>query len=221
MARCGAVFFVQQGEGTMRRAVRCAVALVVLAGVSGCAQWQSTHTERSAVEMQLLSTAVDRAVGKLDMKSLEGRKVFLDSERFEAVDQGYALGELEAAIREVGAGTVEREQAGAVLDVRSAVLANDHAESILGIPSLPVSIPGLGGFETPQLALWGRISQTGEAKFGLTGSDGATGMFMATRGHGRAYFNRYTLLIFIKWNTSDIPERRTGAFWGLFPSVAR
>ena len=205
----------------MRTMLQCGMIAVLAATTTGCVQWNHTRTARTAVEMQLLSTAADRAVGQMNLQKLKGKSVFVDAGQFSAVDKEYALAEIHAALLDAGARLAAADQAEVVAEVRSAVLANDHSKSLIGLPSLPIVIPGAGSFETPEMAIWSNIKQTGIAKFGIAGRDAATNeAAAATRGYGHAYYNRYTLLFLINWSTSDIPERRKGAFWGLFPSVA-
>jgi Family of unknown function (DUF6655) len=208
------------GDG-MAKKFFLGLALIVMVFTTGCAQWFETHTKRSAVEEQLLSTSADRAVLQMKLEPLDGRTVYLDTSRFESIDKGYAIAEITSGILDAGAKIVEKKKAQFIIELRSAVLANDHARSIVGLPSIPLALPGLGGFMTPEIALWRRMRQRGWAKFGLTAREAVSGkMLLRTSGYGRSYFKRFGLLFIFTWKTSDIPERRRGAFWGLLPMIS-
>ena len=197
----------------------CCAAAVCLA--SGCANWEETHTERSAVELMLLSTAARNAAAKLKLDALEGRKVSVDAANFKSTDREYALSCIRERLLKAGALLTSSYNAEVIVEARSGALNNDHDYVMIGIPAIPIGIPGLGNTETPEVALWGMMSQTGWATLALAAYEKDSGRLIAdTSAFGTAYYNRYTLLFLITWPTSDIPERSRGALWGLFPTVA-
>ena len=203
-----------------RVAAVCCAAAVCLA--SGCANWEESHTERSAVELMLLSTAARNAGAKLNLDAVvKGRKVRVDTANFKSTDREYAISCIRERLLAEGALLTSAGDAEIVVEARSGVLNNDHDHAIIGIPAIPVGIPGVGSTEIPELALWGKMSQIAWASFALAAYEKDSGRMIAdARAHGTAYYNRYTLLFLITWSTSDIPERRRGAFRGLFPTVA-
>jgi len=199
-------------------AICCATAVCL---ASGCANWAETHTERSAVELMLLSTAARNAAAKLKLDALEGRKVCVDAVNFKSSDREYALSCIRERLLKEGALLAPFYEADVIVEARSGALNNDHDYVMIGIPAIPIGIPGMGNTEIPEFTLWGMMSQTGWATFALVAYEKDSGQLIAeTSAFGTAYYNRYTLLFLITWSTSDIPERRRGAFRGLFPSVA-
>ena len=187
------------------------IGIVVLGGCMGSPR--VTDPKRTAVEQLLLSTAAERALVAVDLKALEGKKVFLDASGFEGYDGAYALGQIKTLLGKQGAFVVEdRKQAEVVAEVTAGALAIDRSDSLLGIPPIPVPVPNVGSFETPEVAFFKTIKQTGVAKFAVTAYDPATGKQVLTSGpdSGTAYHNYHCMFFFFKFNRTDIPEKKRG-----------
>jgi len=185
--------------------------LLAFAGLvsGGCSVARKTDTARTAVEQLLLSTATDRAMGNLACDALKGRKAFLDVSNLEAYDKGYVTGTLRDTLGARGVRLVaDAKQADVIIEARSGALAIDGSEFLLGIPALPIPIPGAGVVQTPELAIFKRVSQEGVAKFALSSRQKETCEQILSTGPltGDAYYNRFTIL-FIQWKSTDIPEK--------------
>jgi len=82
--------------------------------------------------------------------------------------------------------------------------AIDDAESLIGMPSIP--IPGAGGISTPELALFSLISQYGRADINLMGIEKDTGksIFLTQGVPRQSYYKRWSLFFFFKWKTTNL-----------------
>lgn len=188
----------------------CGLLLTVGPLLAGCSLGRKTDTARTAIEQLLLSTAADRALGGVECKELKGRKVFLDVSNLEAYDKGYVIGSLRDQLGECGVRLVaDAKEADVILEARSGALAIDGSEFLLGIPSLPIPVPGAGVLQTPELAFFKKVNQQGVAKFAMNSRDKQTGKQVHSTGPlaGTAYYNRFTIL-FIQWKSTDIPEKQ-------------
>lgn len=198
------------------RMTMCAPGALLILSLSGCVDMRTTDTSRTAVEQLLLSTAADRALRYPSFDKLKGIKVFLDATNLEATDKGYVI----AALRDrVGASggilVADVKEADAVLEVGSGALANDRSDTLIGVPSLPVPIPGMGLLQTPEIAVFKKTKQQGEAKLILQARDLKTGKQTLSTGPqaGHCYYSRWKVLFFISFKTTDIPEKRRRRLW--------
>lgn len=183
----------------MRRSSRL---LLLLACLGGCVGGiRETTSPRSATEMLLVSTAAYRAVMEYDATPLEGRRVYLDLSNFESIDKGY----VQSALRDLlsGAGALLMEQAepsggepGAdvIVEVRNGALGIYDGEFTLGLPSLPVTVPGLTtALVSPPLYIFRRDTAQGWAKFQIWALDRRTRRYIS-RSHelwGSSYYNQW------------------------------
>jgi Family of unknown function (DUF6655) len=126
--------------------VRLAVALAALASaaLAGCQGGiRSTTTERTATEMLLVSTAAERAMLRLDVLALAGRRVACDFTYLVAIDSRYVQSGLRQRLAEAEAILVSLDDdPDVVLEVRCAGLGTHTGDFDLGIPPLPVTVPG-------------------------------------------------------------------------------
>ncbi|MCC5806906.1 MAG: hypothetical protein JJU00_11320 [Opitutales bacterium] len=177
---------------------------------SGCTSSSHTHPPRTAIEQLLLSTAVDNALKGTRIPDLEGERVYVDDSMLESYDSGYVIGSIRALLSENGARLQsDRADATLIVEARSGALGMDVADSLLGIPSIPIIIPGAGTSEFPELVIYGSNKQQAVSKIALLGyyADG-TNAFSTEPLVGTAYFNQYKFLLLLQINFTDIPERR-------------
>jgi hypothetical protein len=181
---------------------RSSLLLLPLAGLIGCVgAIRETTSPRTATEMLLVSTAAYRAVMSYDARPLEGRRVYLDVSHFESIDRGY----VESAMRDLlsGAGALLVDEveptggaAGAdvIVEVRNGALGIYDGEFTLGLPSLPVTVPGLTtALVSPPLYIFRRDTAQGWAKFQIWAWDRRTRKYLS-RSHelwGSTYYNQW------------------------------
>lgn len=176
--------------------------------ISGCATASKTNTPRSATEQLLLSQAVDRAMGDVFFDFCRGRKVYLDPSAMVCVDKEYCVASLQSVLVQAGARLSDAKDAEIIIVPRVGALGTDAEDFLLGLPSLPIVVPGAGAMETPEIALFKMDTQTAQAKIRLMVYNAKTKKHIATQSvYGDAYFRVYTILFIISLDTSDLPEK--------------
>ena len=138
------------------RVLLCGIMLLV-----GCTTIRETQPPRTATEQLMLSRSVTMAIGQLDLSKLNGKTVYIDITYFKSYDQEFVLGEFNAQLRKEGAIVTSLEDATIVVEIRSGGLGINRKDTVFGIPSLPIPIPGAGIFTTPELAFLKESKQLG------------------------------------------------------------
>jgi len=189
-----------------------------LAGVMllllGCSDTRLTHPRRTATEIYLLSTAVERALKPLSGEMLRGRLVFLDDKFVPSDDDHkYLTATSRAKLLAGGARlTSTRDEAEIIVEVRTPGVGIDHTKFLVGIPGLPIGqlmtaagIPA-GTVSTPELALVRNEKQWGTAGAAYVAYWRDTGEVIASSGPhiGRSYREDWTIFGFSK-TISNIP----------------
>ncbi len=118
---------------------RVCILLVVFMLPGGCSSRLVTNTSRSAIEQMLLTGAVDKAMTKLRLPEVAGKKVYVDFSRLQAVDAGYVQVAVRARLAELGAVLVDKpERAELTAEVASGALGTEYKNAVVGLPALPV-----------------------------------------------------------------------------------
>ena len=193
------------------RYVAMLAGLVMAWTVCGCATPRQTDTSRTAIERLLLSTAADRAAEALDVAALAGKKAFLDVSQLEANDKGYAVGCVRDSLGRQGVRLVsDRKEAEVIIEARAGAMDTDTAAFFIGVPSIPLVIPGAGSVHTPELSVIKRAKQYATAKIALNTVSPKTGEQLHSTGpqRGQAYFTRWTFFLLVMFHTSDVPETK-------------
>jgi len=181
-----------------------AAALAVVAATStGCVGTiRDTTTARTATEMLLISTAAERAIATYETKHLKGRRVFIDDSKFESVDKSYVMSALRDRLAGDGvllvdavASTEGQKDSGAerVVEVRSGSLGIYDGDFVLGVPAMPIAVPGAFSVQTPALYVFRRFSQKGWAKLQFWTYDPARRRHVHRSGDlwGSSYYNQW------------------------------
>jgi hypothetical protein len=211
----------------------------VLAGVigilctGGCMGTpRTTDPTKTALEQLLVSTAVDRALEGLDLAKLANKKVFLNTNDIQYVNNMmhaienfsdktyaienfnnkiYAIGLVSVLLGKQGAFMVEDEKdAEIIIVITSGAHSIDRSDSLIGMPAIPIPIPLVGTFEIPEIALFKSIKQTGIAKFSINAYERTTGKQVLAIGpvSGFSYNNFRKVLLFFSFRTTDVPEKK-------------
>lgn len=181
-----------------------------------------TDPTKTALEQLLISTAVDRALEGVDLAKLANRKVFLNTNDIQYVnnkihviegfsDKIYAIGLVSILLGKHGAFIVEDEKdAEITIVITSGAHSIDRSDSLIGIPAIPIPVPLVGTFEIPEIALFKSIKQTGIAKFSINAYDRTTGKQVLAVGpvSGFSYNNFRRVLLFFSFRTTDVPEKK-------------
>ena len=92
------------------------------------------------------------------------------------VDVEFTQGELRDRLLQLGAELVaDAEAAEIIVEARSPGVGIDDAKTTIGVPAIPLPVPGVGILQTPSLPVFKYDRQTGRAGFSLTGIETATG----------------------------------------------
>ncbi len=194
----------------MKSAVKIiALAAVLALGASSCMTPELTKTGRSGVEQLLISTSADRATSGAQLPDFTGKKVMVDVSNLDATDKPYVVLATEAAVAKKGATIVAKaEEADFVVAIASGALATDQDSYLIGIPAIPIPIPGAGTVSTPELALFKKQTQNGVAKFAANIREVKTGKVIPLDSSlGTSYMNRWKFFFLFSWSTSDLPEK--------------
>ena len=186
-----------------------AVSFLLLLGVAGCSTTRESQPARTATEQLLISTAVDRALDRMNLRIPEGTKIWVDAANFEGYDQKYAVGAIrDRLMREGGRLVADRGQADAVVEIRAGALSTDSDSMLIGIPSMDLPIPLAGQAKTPELSLVKKNRDQGVAKIGITAYDAKTGVpesfTLAEPIYGFTNRTRWVVLSLFDWNESDL-----------------
>ena len=132
-------------------------------GIStGCSTRRTSTTARTAIEEMLISTAVDKAMLKLNLAIPKGSKVLIDFSNFKATDAEYLKVALRAKVARDGMTLVDdAKDADYVMEVASGALAMEDKSSLIGMPALPVPQSPV---PSPEVPLFKTIEQTAIVK---------------------------------------------------------
>ena len=187
--------------------------------LGACTTTRETSPQRSASEQLLISTAVDRAAERMDLKLPRGTKVFLDAEQLDGSDGKYAAGAMKDRLLRGGANLVaDRGKAHAVVEVRAGALSIDDKQTLVGIGSFDVPVPLAGqAAKIPEIALYRQKERLGVAKIAAVGYSTADGRLIDTTGpqFGYSHEDEQVLLFFFSWRTSDLPKEEADSLFDL------
>ncbi len=160
--------------------LRLATAALCAAAACGCGTTKWTDTRRTATEQVLLSSAMDRAVSRLDFRALAGKDVYLDPQFIKtATDSEYLISALRQHM--LASGCVLRDKkddADYVVEVRVGAIGTDRNELLFGVPAteLPSLLP-LAGVPraVPEMPFVKKTEQRGVARIALFAYNSHTG----------------------------------------------
>jgi len=164
----------QAGRPDPRPPARAVLCLIPLLAGCGATSW--SDSKRTATEQLLVSDAIERAVMKIDMRSLAGRRVFLDTTVLTDVsDKEYLASTVRQHVLGSGAEVVDtRDDAEIVVEARAGAIGTDRSSVLVGMPQVSVQIAG-NGTSIPELALYKRSDQRAVAKLNIFAYDRHTG----------------------------------------------
>ncbi len=164
-------------------------------------------TKESGLGQKLVFRSLERALNDLDVEGLAESKIAVNVHT--QTNHGVRLFAREYVVdrlKERGLKIVSDEsQADRVLDVFISVLGIDGGETLVGLPSIPISPYGL---TTPELALYKSSRYQGETEVQVYTFDGGTGDFIGkTRtSTGGSYYRRERILLFINYTKTDLDQ---------------
>jgi len=188
---------------TMRTMRRLAVLGAVAVAGAGCTSRQMTNTSRSAIEQMLLSAAVDRAMTKLVLPEVAGKKVFVDTANLKAYDAEYIRTAVRARLAEQGAILTDAAGAELTAEVASGAQGTEFKNAIVGFPALPVPNSPV---PFPEAALYKSVEQTGIVKLLIFVH--AKGKFVAANTYYAKADRQERFVLW--WRSQRIDDVRTG-----------
>ena len=187
--------------------------ILAMLALGACTTVRETSPQRTATEQLLISTAVDRAVERMNLEIPASTKVFVNADQLEGSDGKYAAGEMKDRLLRNGANLVDdKGKADAIVEVRAGALSIDEKQTLVGIDTFDAPIPFAGqAAKIPQIALYKDRVRQGVAKLAAFGYSTKDGRLIDITGPQFGYSHQYerTLLVFFTWRTSDLPEEKT------------
>lgn len=157
-------------SGRRRRGIlRVAAAwLALLAATTGCGVTRTSDSKRTATEQLMVSSAIERAVARIDCSPLAGRRVFLDASFMDDVGDGkYLVSTLRHQLLASGCLLADKaETADVIVEARAGAIGTDRSDVVVGIPGTTVTVKG-NEVTTPDVSIAKRSEQRGVAKISL------------------------------------------------------
>lgn len=176
--------------------------------VSSCSTSRETTTARTAVEMALLSESAERVIAKFDdPMGLAGKSFFMDLSEFKATDVEYLNSALRLRLLQMGMSEAkDKETADIVVFPRAGIHAIDDSKFLIGVPEIPVTVPGAGAISTPEIVLFRRIYQRSSSHFGAYAMDAKDSTLELDWGRewGTSFYTRWTILFLLNFRTTDL-----------------
>lgn len=196
-------------RNSLTRSRHVSALIVLLVILSGCSTTRTTTTTRTAVEQALLSQTAKQVVDEMDFTPLAGKSFFIKEEKFEAADGKYVLAALHEHLLESDLRmAAKEEEADVLIYPRVAAAGIDDTSSFIGLPSIPVYIPGAGGVTIPEMSLYKSHRQQGRNRMGVHGQYCANGELAISLPETakQCYYTRWTLLFIISFRTTDLEK---------------
>src|SRR5262245_60891339 len=135
----------------------------------GCTTIKRSDTARTGLEQLLISSAVDRALNRIDWSPIRGAPVFVETKYLDCVDKNYIIFSVHQRLLANGCTLVDKAEDSAVtVELGSGAVGTDRQESYLGIPE--ISMPS-SQVAIPKLAIFTREKAHGTAKIAVLAYD--------------------------------------------------
>jgi len=191
----------------LTRIAAAAATAVAVALATGCVTYKTTATARTAVEQALISQSAEATLDGMDLLPLAGRMFWIVSDDFEATDAKYTLSCLRRRLLEIGArAAASKDEAELLVYPAAANAAIDESSILIGLPAIPVVVPGVGAMTTPEMPLFRRVSQKGRNRMALfveNAWDGALAHSIAPVASER-FYTSWTILFLFSYKTTDL-----------------
>lgn len=173
------------GAVVMSRRVRARIApliLAVIGSLSGCisATNRVTNTARTGAEQILLTGVLDRAASSIDFQPIQGRRVFLEATKIDAVDSDWILFSLRREMSRQGLLLVDdRKEADTIVQASVAAYGIDESDFRFSLPTavpvpMPMSSTSVSTGASPSNGLYRKNLQDAVVKLALFARDAQT-----------------------------------------------
>jgi hypothetical protein len=142
--------------------------LALLTATPGCGVTRTSDSKRTATEQLMVSSAIERAVARIDSSPLTGRRVFLNASFMDDVGDGkYLVSTLRHQLLAGGCLLADKaETAEVIVEARAGAIGTDRSDLVVGVPGTTVSVKG-NEVTTPDVSIAKRSEQRGVAKISL------------------------------------------------------
>ncbi|HLQ84777.1 MAG TPA: DUF6655 family protein [Salinisphaeraceae bacterium] len=195
----------------LKKGVLAGVGLLACIAFVGCVTVRETQPEQTAREQLLLSRAADLASMKIDPTVPAGNAIYVNTRYFIDDDDyrtRYAIARIRAQLLARGYRLVgSRDEADTIAEVSSGALSIDGADTMFGLPSIPIPIPFAESISTPQIPVFRNHERNGTAKFLITFYSAKTGSEQDIVGpiYGFSRYERSSILG-ISWQQQNLME---------------
>lgn len=185
--------------------------VVILAAIlfCSCAYTRNTTTPRTAVEQALLTESADRAVDRTFIPDLNENTFEIKDEGFNVVEKQFLISSLkEKLLENNGRLNMGEGVSDLIIEPRANLSNIDDSKFLLGLPSIPIPVPGVGTVESPEIALFGKDTQKGRSMISLWGVKSESGKlhFVSESPAVTRKYTRWTVLIFFTFRTSNLED---------------
>jgi hypothetical protein len=140
---------------------------------SGCATMKQSDTARTGVEQLLVSSAIDRSLDRVDLRTISGAKVYVEQKYLDCVDKNYVVVAMHQRLLRNGCTLVEKpEESDVTIEIGSGGVGTDRQELFVGIPAITVPMPL--PMSIPQVPFFNRVRYNGTAKIAVVAYDTKT-----------------------------------------------
>lgn len=184
-------------------------AVLVAALAAGCGATRQSTTARTAVEQALLTRTTRESVDGMKVPEVSGKSFAVKAEGFDTPEKHFALSSMtELLLRSDG--RLAQGETVPDLDIEPRVDCSqiDDGSFFIGIPAIPVPLPGVGTIQTPELALFKRETQKARTRFSMYGVERKDGSLAFTEQSpwSTRYYARWKLFIVIGFRTTDLEK---------------
>lgn len=200
----------------MRKLTLLVTAPVLALIAAGCIEPRITDTGRSAVEQNLITHSVERAVDTMSFTSYAGKKAVIDIAKLAPqCDKDYVTAVIDTHMALSGIDVVDKpENADIKIHFYCAVLATDNTKLEIGTPGIPIPLPNTDiSFGIPPISIFKRVARTGSCRMTAVICDAKSGKLInAYRGvQSRTFLNHWVLFMCIPYVTRDVEVPETGS----------
>ncbi len=149
------------------------IALLATSGclsAGGCATIKESDTARTGVEQLLISSAVDRALDKVDFRPIANGKVYVEEKYLDCTDKNYILVALHQRLLQQHCTLAAKpEDSDVTVEIGSGGVGTDRHDLFMGVPQIPLPPPS--PISIPKMTLYERNKAMGTAKLAVVAYD--------------------------------------------------
>ena len=187
--------------------------------VAGCATIKESDTARTGVEQLLISSAVDRALDKVDFRPIANGKVYVEEKYLDCTDKNYILVALHQKLLQQNCTLAAKaEESDVTVEIGSGGVGTDRHDLFMGVPQIPLPPPS--PISIPKMTVYERNKAMGTAKLAVVAYDTKSrqSVINSSSSLARSDYKNYTLLGTPGLETGSV-ERQLAAATGGHDSV--